>query len=201
MAAVLPLAADPASKHRLAQRTAEGKHRYRAESPLPDGWPAPGPFDVATLKKYPAYRAAFTTTERPNGGFMTLFRHIQRHNIPMTAPVEMTLNPESKDSPDMEQMAFLYQNQEVGTIGAEGSDVEVRDVPAGEVISYTWQGSRSQVAKARAAVDAELARLGRTARSYRLLGYNSPFMPRTKQTHELQAVLEREGGTVPHRQP
>lgn len=168
---------------------------------MPEGWPAPGPFDVATLKKYPAYRAAFTTAKRPNGGFMTLFRHIKRHNIPMTAPVEMKLDRESKDSPDMEQMAFLYQNQDVGKTGADGEEIEVRDVPAAEVVSYTWQGSRSQIAKARAAVDAELERLGRTAGSYRLLGYNSPFMPRTKQTHELQAVLDHVGGAMPHGPP
>ena len=37
--------------------------------------------------------------------------------------------------------------------------------------------------------DAELARRNLKAAGYRLLGYNSPFVPRSKQTHELQAIL------------
>lgn len=164
--------------------------RYISESPLPEGWPAPGPFDQVALKQYPAYRAAFTTDDRPNGGFMTLFRHIKNNGIPMTAPVEMKLDPDSKDSPDMEQMGFLYQNTGVGKIGAEGEQIEVRDIPAAEVISYAWQGPRTNVSKARTAVDAELVKLNRKAKEYRLLGYNSPFVPKSKQTYELQAVLE-----------
>ena len=190
LAALCPSDAEPASKRRIGEDLENGEHRYVSESPLPEGWPEPGPFDQVTLKKYPAYRAAFTTDKRPNGGFMTLFRHIKRHDIPMTAPVEMKLDPTSKDSPDMEQMGFLYQNQSVGKTGADGAEVEVRDVPAAEALSYAWQGPRSNVTKAREAVDAELAKLGRKAKTYRLLGYNSPFVPRVKQTHELQAVLE-----------
>lgn len=190
LAALLPAGADPAAKRRLTHAKADGEHRYISESPLPEGWPEPGPFDQVTLKKYPAYRAAFTRDDQPNGGFMTLFRHIKRHDIPMTAPVEMKLDPESRESADMEQMAFLYQSQSVGKTGADGTEVEVRDVSAAEAVSYAWQGPRSNVTKARAAVDAELAKLGRKAKAYRLLGYNSPFVPRAKQTHELQAVLE-----------
>lgn len=182
--------ADPASKLRVGVKNRAVEPKYISESPLPEGWPEPGPFNQVALKKYPAYRAAFTRGKRPNGEFMTLFRHIKRNEIPMTAPVEMKLDPESKESPDMEQMAFLYQNQSVGRTGADGEEVEVRDVPSSEALSYAWQGPRSMAGKAREAVDAELAKLGRKAREYRLLGYNSPFVPRAKQTHELQAVLE-----------
>lgn len=190
LAILSPAAAEPASKRRIGEQDPGGEHRYISESPLPEGWPQPGPFDQVALKKYPAYRAAFTADDRPNGGFMTLFRHIKRNDIPMTAPVEMKLDPDEKDAPDMEQMAFLYQNQSVGKTGADGEEVDVRDVPAAEAVSYAWQGPRSNVTKARAAVDAELAKLGRKAKAYRLLGYNSPFVPRAKQTHELQAILE-----------
>lgn len=190
LAMLAPADAEPASKKRIGEDRQGDEHRYISESPLPEGWPQPGPYNVVELKKYPAYRAAFTTDDRPNGGFMTLFRHIKNNDIPMTAPVEMKLDPDEKESPDMEQMGFLYQNQGVGKTGADGAEVEVRDMPAAEALSYAWQGPRSQVAKARTAVDAELTKLGRKAKAYRLLGYNSPFVPRGKQTHELQAVLE-----------
>jgi hypothetical protein len=182
--------AEPASKARAGAKKTIEEQRYVSESPLPEGWPEPGPFNQVTLKKYPAYRAAFTRDDRPNGGFMTLFRHIQRNEIPMTAPVEMKLDPSARESQDMEQMAFLYQNQSVGKTGQDGAEVEVRDVPAAEALSYAWQGPRSMAGKARAAVDAELAKLGRKAKEYRLLSYNGPLVPRARQTHELQAVLE-----------
>lgn len=191
LAILAPAGAEPASKKRVGF---DGNHsderRYVSESPLPEGWPEPGPFDQAVLKKYPAYRAAFTTDERTNGGFMTLFRHIKNHGIPMTAPVEMKLDPAAKESPVLQQMAFLYQSNRVGKTGDAGGNVEVRDVPAAEAISYAWQGPRSQLTQARMAVDAELAKTNRKARGYRVLGYNSPFVPRSQQTHELQAVLE-----------
>ncbi|HSP42960.1 MAG TPA: heme-binding protein [Luteolibacter sp.] len=181
---------EPASKLRAGARHKAAEPRYFSESPLPEGWPEPGPFNQVTLKKYPAYRAAFTRGNKPDGEFMTLFRHIKRHDIPMTAPVEMKLDADAKEAADMEQMAFLYQNQKVGKTGADGEDVEVRDVAAAEALSYAWQGPRSMAGKAREALDAELAKLGRKAKEYRLLGYNSPFIPRARQTHELQAVLE-----------
>ncbi|MGA0846208.1 MAG: hypothetical protein ACO3RV_06660, partial [Luteolibacter sp.] len=144
--------AQPDSKPSFPLKRDPAAPRYIAESPLPEGWPEPGPFNQVTLKKYPAYRAAFSTGASPNGEFMTLFRHIKKHNIPMTAPVEMTLDPEEEAKADMEQMAFLYQNTSVGEVGADGDEVEVRDVPAAEALSYSWQGPRSNAAQARKAV-------------------------------------------------
>jgi len=93
---------------------------------------------------------------------------------------------------DMEEMAFLYQFPEVGKTGGDGELVEVRDMPALETLSYAWQGPRNKetTAKARAAIDAELAKQKLKATGYRLFGYNSPFIPRSKQTHELQALIE-----------
>ena len=166
---------------------------YRAESPLPKGWPEPGPFDQVVRKKYPAYRAAFTTENSPNGGFWKLFKHIERKGIPMTAPVEMTLDPADSKKAKMEKMAFLYQSPDVGSTGPDGTQVEVRDIPAREALSYAWQGGRdaATTARARKAIDDELARLNLKASGYRLLGYNSPFVPRSRQTHELQALLDK----------
>jgi hypothetical protein len=184
-------AAAPPSKE-LKPEPAPQAPKYKSESPLPKGWPEPGPYNQVVRKKFPAYRAAFAGGEGQNGTFMKLFRHIQRNEIPMTAPVEMKLGEDSEKKAEMEEMAFLYQSPEVGKTGADGAEVEVRDMPALDTLSYAWQGPRSQAStkKARAAIDAELEKLKLKASGYRLLGYNSPFVAPWKQTHELQALIQ-----------
>jgi hypothetical protein len=191
---LLPGMAEPASKSGGFPKkppAPSAAPKYVSESPLPQGWPQPGLFNQVVRKKYPAYRAAFTAESSPNGGFWRLFKHIERNNIPMTAPVEMKLGQTGTNAAKMEEMAFLYQSPEVGKTGAAGELVEVRDVPAREALSYAWQGPRTGAAtdRARAAIDAELARQNLKAAGYRLLGYNSPFVPGDRQTHELQALL------------
>lgn len=191
LASVVPALAQPLSKSgapAFPEPPAEPK--YKQESPLPKGWPEPGPYNQVVLKKYPAYRAAFTADPGPNGGFMRLFKHITKNDIPMSAPVAMKLDETDTQSVKMEEMAFIYQSPEVGNTGKDGDRVEVRDVPAQEALSYAWMGSREAVAKARALIDAELEKRKLTASGYRLLGYNSPFVPRSKQTHELQALIK-----------
>jgi len=194
LATLLPGMAEPASKNppgKPGEPSKAAPPAYKEESPLPKGWPQPGPFNQVARKSYPAYRAAFTPDSSPNRGFRRLFKHISRNKIPMTAPVEMKLDGPGPESMDMEEMAFLYQSPAVGTAGAGGELVEVRDMPAVDALSYAWQGGRDKTstARARQAIDAELARLNLKAAGYRLLGYNSPFVPRSRQTHELQAIL------------
>ena len=185
--AILPVTAQPTAKHFETRAEPASAPVYLSESALPEGWPVPGPFDQVTRKKYPAYRAAFTVGSSSNGGFWTLFKHIKRNGIPMTSPVEMTMKDESGGGMKMERMGFLYQSPEVGKPGADGETVNVRDVPALSVLSYTWQGPRgdAEVAKARAAIDAVLAEKKLQVAGYRLFGYNSPSVPRKKQTYEL----------------
>lgn len=190
LAAALPAAAAPASKSDGKKPApAPAAPVYKEESPLPKGWPQPGPYNEVALKKYPAYRAAFTRDSNRNGSFRRLFKHIKGNEIPMTAPVEMKLDDAT--SADMLEMAFLYQSPAVGKPGAAGENVEVRDVPAAEVLAYTWQGpgNAASVAIARGKIDAALAERKLKAKGYRLLGYNSPFVPRSRQTHELQALI------------
>lgn len=191
VASVIPALAQPSSKSggpTIPDPPAEPK--YKQESPLPKGWPEPGPFNQVVLKKYPAYRAAFTVEPSPNGGFMKLFKHISKNDIPMSAPVAMKLDEADAKSVKIEEMAFIYQSPEVGNTGRDGETVEVRDVPAQEALSYAWMGSRDSVSKARALIDAELEKRKIKANGYRLLGYNSPFVPRSRQTHELQALIK-----------
>jgi hypothetical protein len=165
---------------------------YVSEAPLPDGWPQPGPYDQVSVKTYPAYRAAFTTNRWQSFGFWTLFGHIRKNNIPMTSPVEITMAKDG-DQIGMSAMAFLYRNDKVGAVGTAGKKVEVRDVPAAKVLSYTWQGAdtKANVAKAKTALEAALAERKLTARQFRLLGYNGPATPRARATWELQAVLAK----------
>ena len=169
----------------------EAKPTYKSEAPLPKGWPTPGPYNEVALKEYPAYRAAFTTGNRSNGNFWTLFRHIQKKEIPMTAPVEMKMD-EKEGEMKMVSMGFLYQDTTVGQKGKDGESIEVRDVPKAKVLSYTWMGPRNDetVKIAKEALEKTLAEKKLKATGFRVLGYNGPMTPRKKQTHELQALLK-----------
>jgi hypothetical protein len=164
---------------------------YVAEAPLPQGWPTPGPYDQVSEKSYPAYRAAFTTQKGENLAFWRLFSHIKKNEIPMTAPVEMAVESAPGKPVEKSSMAFLYQNQSVGTVGPSGETIDVRDVPRSQALSYTWQGTDSEenLTRARNALDSALAAKNLKPTSYRLLGYNGPGTPRAKRTWELQALL------------
>jgi len=191
--AVIAVFAQPLSKWAVTSATpAQDAPTYQSESPLPQGWPAPGPFDGVTEKRYPASRVAVTTGSIQNFSFWTLFRHIRRNGIPMTSPVEMAMKEDAGGGMKMHQMGFLYQSPTVGKAGADGGDVMVRDLPPLVVLSYTWQGPRDAAAlsKARVAIKSELACRELHSSEYRLLGYNSPAVPAKKQTHELQAVIK-----------
>ncbi|WP_196514294.1 heme-binding protein [Nostoc sp. WHI] len=164
---------------------------YVSEAPLPVGWPQPGPYDRVTEKTYPRYRAAFTTQKGQNRAFFKLFGHIKKNGIPMTSPVEMAMD-RGESGMEMASMGFLYQSEKVGTTGPAGENLEVRDVPSATVLSYTWQGdnSKTNLAIAKSSLETALADKKRSAKSFRLLGYNGPGTPPAKRTWELQAILK-----------
>jgi hypothetical protein len=163
---------------------------YVDEAPLPQAWPSPGPYNTVVEKSYPAYRAAFTEGGGGSTSFWTLFSHIRKNGIPMTAPVEMAVEPTTGGMRRL-SMAFLYQKSDVGKPGRQGARVEVRDIPASRALSYTWQGpdSSANLTKAKSALEAGLAERKLNAAGFRLLGYNGPSTPRAKKTWELQALL------------
>lgn len=165
---------------------------YVDEAPLPEGWPKPGPYNVVVEKSYPAYRAAFTEGRGQSGSFWTLFAHIKRNDIPMTAPVEMVVEPQAEGGMSRNSMAFLYQNTDVGTVGKDGGRVEIRDIPATRTLSYAWMGpdSDENLELAKQALEAALAERKLVAKSFRLLGYNGPRTPNARKTWELVALLE-----------
>jgi hypothetical protein len=186
-----PLFALIAACNLQADENRKAAPAYVEEAPLPQDWPAPGPYRQVAKKSYPAYRAAFTNGKGETSSFWTLFAHIKRHDIPMTAPVEMTMRADD-DELEQQAMAFLYQNGKVGTKGPDGPRVEVRDVPATEALSYAWTGSDSKqkVAEARRALEEALEERDLEASGFRLLGYNGPGTPRDQRTWELQALLD-----------
>lgn len=168
------------------------KSGYLEESPLPKGYPMPGPFGEITKKSYPEYRAAVTSTNGPNRGFWTLFQHIKRQDIAMTSPVEMKMGEQENGDLRMEEMSFLYRHVEQGQAGKDGDKVKVLDLPKMEVLNYAWQGSRSDkfVNEAKAKLIAEAKKQNLKHKGFRLLGYNSPMIANAKKTHELQLILE-----------
>jgi len=172
---------------------------YVDEAPLPKGWPKPGPYDQVSEKSYPSYRAAFTTENRGNGAFGTLFSHLQKNDIPMTAPVEISMAEGDGQNLRQTSLAFLYQDPGVGKTGADGAKIEVRDVPAMKTLSYTWQGDRNEanIAKAKAALEAALKDRKIEEKGFRLLGYNGPGTPELKRTWELQALLRTSALATP----
>jgi hypothetical protein len=125
---------------------------------LPVGYPAPTPPGAVELKRYPSvrraeYRGSGNNRMGRNIGFWPLFRHIQKHDIAMTAPVEMdfhsregVVNPEAKTNPDSPAswtMSFLYRTPELNQTGTEGS-VVVTDAAPITVIAVGTRGSYSE---------------------------------------------------------
>ncbi len=189
---ILVLACLAASNAPAQTPTPSQPPAYVDEAPLPKGWPKPGPYDQVSEKSYPSYRAAFTTENRENGAFGTLFSHLQKNDIPMTAPVEIAMAEGDGQNLRQTSLAFLYQDTGVGKTGADGAKIEVRDVPAMKTLSYTWQGDRNEanIAKAKSALEAALKDRKIEAKGFRLLGYNGPSIPEIKRTWELQALLK-----------
>ena len=187
---LLMLAFSAQAQENAKEKMTKNVPKYQTEAPLPKGWPTPGPYDLVSEKKFPAYRAAYTPGSWQNFAFMRLFKHIKRKDIPMTSPVEMEME-ENNENLKMKSMGFMYQNTDVGKTGKDGEKVEVRDVPAMKTLCYTWQGKNSSKNRkiAKDALDAELKKLGLAGEDYRILGYNSPGVPNAKKTWEMLVKL------------
>jgi len=143
------------------------------------------------VKTYPAYRKA---TASGMARFWTLFRHIQKNGVEMTAPVEMDYGDPGPQKPRERSMSFLYGTPEQGTVGKQGS-VEVSDVPAMTVLSIGCRGSQTQAAveSARQRLMDHLAeKTGEyaVAGPMRVMGYNSPFVPRDMNFFEVQIPVK-----------
>ena len=162
------------------------------EANLPEGFPKPGPLNEVIIKEYPVYRAARVGgAGMQNVAFMRLFAHIKQNNISMTAPVEMAIDG---DTAKRQSMAFLYGNKTLGKAGTMTGGVKVLDLPARNYVSIGLSGAESP-----AAIKAAVTKLKKwlsNNQQYsadgepRLLGYNSPMVPRDKRFWEVQIPIK-----------
>ena len=170
-----------------------------SEAKLPEGFPSPGPVGEVITKTYPAHRLARVRSGGPgnDGSFMKLFRHIERNEIAMTAPVEMEMAVADGGgaSPRTESMAFLYGSATTGTPGPDPADpnVMVEDVPETTVISLGVRGSyrEERFAEFTAKLEAWLGEHPEwvAAGPPRTLAYNSPFVPGILKYAEVQIPI------------
>ena len=164
------------------------------EAKLPEGFPGTTPVGAIEVKHYPEYRKA---TSSGRSAFWTLFRHIQRNGISMTAPVELTYAGDDAQQPREQSMAFLYGSRALGEPGQAGS-VDVVDVPAATVVSIGVRGPRTEESFLDA-YDQLQAWLQERESQYavagppRVMAYNSPFVPRNRQFFEVQIPIEARG--------
>jgi hypothetical protein len=162
----------------------------KSEAETPKGFPAPTPVGEIRLQHYPAYRLARAEMKGgENSAFWTLFMHIKKHDIAMTAPVEMTYG-DGKEKPKQTAMAFLYPDTATGDAGKDDK-VIVTDVPASEAVSLGMRGNMTpeRVAEARSRLEVWLKAHDREyepAGPVRVMGYNSPFVPPAKRYFEVQ---------------
>ncbi len=173
------------------------------EAPLPRDFPPPGPIGVVIAKAYPPCRAArVQASALPQGRqddlFMLLFKHIQKENLAMTAPIEMEFAPSATTTPATRHpsphpptsMAFLYASSSAGKVEMDGN-IEVLDLPAAMVLSVGVRGSydRAHFEQGMNEINAWLdMHPGKYEVSGppRFLGYNSPFVPWFMRYGEVQ---------------
>ena len=122
--------------------------------------------------------------------FWTLFNHIKKRDIAMTAPVEMTYSSEGDGATKKTAMAFMYRSTKQGQLGNEGK-VEVVDVPAQTAISIGIRGdaTKQRVADAKLRLENWLQTHREeyeSAGPLRVMGYNSPFVADEKRFTEVQ---------------
>ena len=168
-----------------------------SEAKLPDGFPGPGPVGEVVVKTYPAHRLARVRSagRGGDGSFMRLFRHIERNEIAMTAPVEMELAGGDDAADRMESMAFLYGSSAIGTVGPDPADpdVIVADVPETTVVSLGVRGSyrEERFAGFRSRLEAWLGEHPEwiAVGPARTLAYNSPFVPGLLKYAEVQIPI------------
>jgi hypothetical protein len=166
----------------------------KVEAPVPAGFPAPSPVGVVEIKKLPVYRMAKVANSGLGGNnFFTLFNHIKKNKIEMTAPVEMTM-AEKNGKYTESSMAFLYQETTLGKVGPQGN-IAVLDTKECMVASIGMRGSPSSeniesakrwlVEKIKIAPEAY-----DIAGELKVMGYNSPFMPEKLRYYEVQLPLK-----------
>jgi len=169
------------------------------EGPLPEGFPPPNEVGQIVEKSYPLCR---TYSAEGSNAFMRCFTYLTKHKHEMTAPVIMDYNrrePSDKpnvianfDAMDIKRMHFVLQRPLLDEPKNEGA-VVVADMPTLRVLSIAFQGQLSantrEQAEKKLAAEIESRKDLTVVGPYRVLGYNSPFVPKDKAFWEIQVPI------------
>lgn len=197
--------------------------RSRVDTPLPAGYPRPTPPGALEIKTYPSVRRAEVSGSiradmGMNAAFWPLFRHIQRRDIAMTAPVEMDYRgmqggakPQSEKpgrdvgesaelTSDAWTMSFLYRTPELGPTGEDGN-VKIVDTSPVTVLAVGFTGPyvTSQVERQLKVLDAWLEgqQTWEKAGEPRGLYYNGPDVSTKDRWGEVQVPVRLKGQAKP----
>lgn len=180
--------------------------RMRIETALPEGYPAPTPPGAIDIKRYPSVRRAEVSSEgnlSGSGGFWPLFRHIQRNDIAMTAPVEMdyvgieNVTNAKKIEPTKSTMSFLYRTRNLHPTGVDPKNekITIRDTEPVLVVALGGRGDielsnmKPMFEKLEAWLKANPQ--WEVAGPYRTFGYNGPDTRRSRRWTEAQIPIRR----------
>jgi hypothetical protein len=177
---------------------------YVEEAPLPEGFPPPSEPGKVVEKIYPVLRSYSATGP---GSFMKCFGYLSVKQHKMTAPVVMECKPDadpSKHDPGdempvpIERMHFLLEKNSLDTPKVLGP-IRVADMPPMRVLSIAFRGDSTPeaVKKGQAAIESRLKEMSGIERAgeYRILGYNSPMLERSKNFWELQLPIAEKHNT------
>jgi uncharacterized protein (TIGR03067 family) len=175
-----------------------------AEAPLPLGWPGATKPGTIEVKKYPVYRSAIVRKKdmTARGGeesmFFTLFNHIARKGVEMTAPVVSTFEPKVAERVGERgevSMEFLYGRPDLGEAGPGVGSVQVEDHPAMTFVCLGIQGEAGDEQ-----LPEQLGKLRDWLRDHkdewveagppRRLGYHSPMTPAARRLWEVQIPIK-----------
>ncbi|MDX2037267.1 MAG: heme-binding protein [Isosphaeraceae bacterium] len=175
-----------------------------SDAPLPEGWPGgtePGKIEV---KSYPVYRSAVAKAKNTSSAadgvlFFSLFNHISRKGVEMTAPVVMTYSDskmiENRKEMGEMSMEFLYQSTKIGETGKGVGAVQVVDHEPRKFVCIGVQGESDRPSMA-----SNLVKLRTWLEEHkgewvadgepRVLGYHGPMTPVNQRLWELQIPVK-----------
>ena len=168
------------------------------EAPLPEGFPPPSEVGRVVEKSYPLCR---TYSAPGNNAFMRCFAYLSKQRHEMTIPVILDYRPKpdareaqpaNMDFMDVARMHFILEEPSLDEPKEDGP-VTVADMPRMRVLSIAIQGAMSaeKLGEAERKLEAEMARRKNitAAGPKRVLGYNSPMVPRDKAFWEIQVPI------------
>jgi hypothetical protein len=172
---------------------------YIKEAPLPEGFPLPGELGQVVEKTYPACR---TYSAEGGNAFMRCFAYLSQQRHEMTAPVILVYQSkaDATEAPPagvqfikVARMHFILENPSLDEPKVDGP-VTVADTPSMRVLSIASQGEMSPATldDAERKLAAEIARRKTivAAGPIRVLGYNSPMVPKGKAYWEVQVPIK-----------